>query len=552
MISASSSAQAYEYDVFISYNHKDQDDALALEEALSGFGLRVFIDREIRAGDAVPTVLARNIVRSKSVVIVFGSFGFTEYQADELRHALHHEGGLAGTAERRRVIPLILPRGPAPNGLPEEVRPLSRMSFDAGIDDRQRLSDLYYSIEGKRPPKPQAEFRSAQADASESRGTFTPAGDALAALRDSAESSGITFFLGERAAHHEGARFPNSYEMAHEIYSDPSVSLIDSEYEELLPSFDVAGTCYATRRTPTGLDTRLSKMYAGKLTYPPPVLDKLAEVIGQLRSRVAARAPWDAGVTLPQLIVTTNHDVCLERALLRAGISFARFVQLRAPSNDQAYLQTNIYRVQLEGRTLLSLEELQVKKRRPVETTDLSKLDEFIKLQRRQRWKLTAPERSVDVDDENEVLSFGDMPDVLVYKYHGSVDVPRSCTVSTDQYLEFVKYGRVPKRIQTVISSSTSLVFLGYLLLDPPFRHLHQTLLHRSGEVSVEEQNRWLIVSPTPAQSTRPAYNRLEALNWKMTAESPAKGGSFVVRADTLSFLDDLLDQIHTLEGVEA
>src|SRR5690349_15584178 len=117
----------FAYDVFLSYKSEDRPAVSMLRDALVRFGLRVFMDDQLRAGSLVSVALAEEIARSETVVIIFGPT-VGEFQWDEMIQAIHHEGGPLGTAFRRRVIPVILPKGPAPAKLPRIIQPLGRIT----------------------------------------------------------------------------------------------------------------------------------------------------------------------------------------------------------------------------------------------------------------------------------------------------------------------------------------------------------------------------------------------------------------------------------------
>ena len=63
-----------------------------------------------------------------------------------------------------------------------------------------------------------------------------------------------------------------------------------------------------------------------------------------------------------------------------------------------------------------------------------------------------------------------DSPSIVLYKFHGSLDVKNSCVISTDHYLNFImrkqEYSFIPKQVLAIIGNTPSL-FLGYGPFDP-------------------------------------------------------------------------------------
>ena len=92
------------YDVFISYNSMDRDNARNIADVLRRAGLTVWFDQwELRPGKTWQDELDVNISKSLSVAVLIGSSGIAPWQVPEVRAALSKY-----MQEGNPVIPVIL------------------------------------------------------------------------------------------------------------------------------------------------------------------------------------------------------------------------------------------------------------------------------------------------------------------------------------------------------------------------------------------------------------------------------------------------------------
>src|SRR5262249_45732263 len=141
-----------------------------------------------------------------------------------------------------------------------------------------------------------------------------------------------------------------------------------------------------------------------------------------------------------QLIFTTNLDLMIERAFIKAGIEFTRIVQHRSDTRVHVTEYRDIPR--------------------EVPTSGFSGIDSYLRGRR-------AEPRSSDA------VVLDNLKDPILYKFRGSEDIPDSCVLTSPQCFEFAKAvlrGHiVPEGIESVLSN-TRLVFLGCGLLDHDVR----------------------------------------------------------------------------------
>ena len=104
------------FDVFVSYNSRDEQIVRRLVECLKNAGIKPWFDREqIRAGDIILERLAVGLKESPVIAIAVGREGFGPHQTEEgyvaVQSSIH-----SGT----RVIPVLLPAAgkPDPTTLP--------------------------------------------------------------------------------------------------------------------------------------------------------------------------------------------------------------------------------------------------------------------------------------------------------------------------------------------------------------------------------------------------------------------------------------------------
>jgi hypothetical protein len=101
-------------------------------------------------------------------------------------------------------------------------------------------------------------------------------------------------------------------------------------------------------------------------------------------------------------------------------------------------------------------------------------------------------------------------------------------------------------------------VFLGYRLLDQPFRHLYQTLLRRAFAKARMAQAKYMICSPPPVVNEEDtadsdssgewkrnrAYGRMEVENWRLTQDAAVRIGVSVLEEWPAKFLAAVLQGI--------
>jgi hypothetical protein len=350
-----------------------------------------------------------------------------------------------------------------------------------------------------------------------------PAVEHLAsALRD----SHVTYFVG-RGVYARGPRFPPSNtSLTRQLLE--ALGVIESGYDRLLPTLDVASTCFALKNGDQKLEDRAAEIISRRSREIPPIYQTLARLLAQVHPSdqgESARRRLRGRKRAHQLIVTTNLDVLLERAFIAAGLSFSRIVQLRtreleaaptagaqavaAPGDEAGWrpaVQVNDYQVTRklgEDRVLVRGDG----QPQEISLADVDALDEWIE---------GAGKRVV----ESGAVLFSSLRQPILYKHHGSQDVLESCVLSTAQYLEFVRScsrpGFIPADVGRTIAATPAL-FLGYHPLDPDLRLLYHALL---GHLFQATNERRYALCERPRPGSGDCFRDVEAQLWDSIVEA--------------------------------
>ena len=534
------------FDVFISYSSRDRASVLRLVEKLKRRRLRVWIDEDqMRPGEPVIGMIEKGLEASKTIAVVIGKDGFGRYHQAESEVAVQTQ-----IEKKRSVIPVFLPDIPdeVEEKLPAFLRRSSYVRFRGGLDDADAFAKLLWGITGQkvntsgqkgdkgvRPPEPP------EVPGSETERLADAAAEIVGAIR---RSGNVTFFLGARSAPYEADTISRPCRITRELLGE--LELIDERYDQLLPSVDTAGTYYAMKRGPRSLEDCVARLTDDQAEAQPvvipPLYEKLAITVRRLQ-RASATGKRKRFGSEPELIVSTSLDLMCERALLRAGVPFTRFVQHRSGE----LITVNEYAgVTLDGdRVLISERNGDGGKNHEVAVPrdDMKALDEAISMTGYQRIKTAAETSVAGHVHPLKDLALSDFTEPYVYKYHGSRDVPQSCALSTDHYLRLATRPFVPDRIIEIMSNSAA-VFLGCGLLDADVLHTYGTLLQRAFRIGTEAPPRYVVLRP-PAAESKDTYRRMETGIWPKVKETALQQmGMTILEGQSSAFLDLLLTRL--------
>ena len=519
--------------VFISYNHRDKDSvlpfAMRLGDALQQYKMDVWIDElKLAGGGKWQGKITEALSQSAAVIVAVSKSGLGNWGEDEVQVALIE------STDRENDLPVTtVLLEDAPQGIEEALPPFlkirTRVDLRPGaFNERIRFWKVIWSVIGGEQPQElialfreyylnptsngdlKTENRETQKqnaardtpqdepeDAPENSPKDAPQNvskdhkeilleRAAEYYEDSLSQGNITFFLGANAACP-----PSAQEMTRELLADLDLAPADQN-TPLLPAITTAGSYYAVKRNEKGLEQKLKHIITCQSEEISQPYARLVELLAELQIKQNKRTQRRSRRRSPQLIVTTNFDILLECALLRAGLRFTRIVQNRSGKTIQVDEYTEDVPASIAqedlptirerlGESLLTIPE--VKQRleeiqQRLDEKDLTKTETEELLKEKDEVLIDWLDEHSGSQEQYKATSLSDLdiaedeeaPSIVLYKFHGSLDVKNSCVISTDHYLNFIirkqEYSFIPKQILAIIGNTPSL-FLGYGPFDP-------------------------------------------------------------------------------------
>lgn len=519
-------------DVFLSHNSKDKPSVRQIAESLEKSNLTVWLDEwELRPGTPWQVNIEAAIQNSRAIAVFIGPGGLGPWEEPEMRAALEFQ-----VRNGNPVIPIMLPGVPESvrENLPLFLRPNTWVDFRGGLTDAQALERLRWGITGEKP----ARRLSPPILATTPTGTpaSTVASDAVTNLRRVLLSGNVTYFLGSGIYEGEADAPPRACDIARSLLLE--LELIDESFDQLLPPVDIASLYYAIKSGDRILENRVSDLIFERSKVTPPLHECMVRLLLFLRARPPQRR---ARPRTAQLIVTTNLDVVLERALLRAGISFTRIVQHKSARRIDINEFGNV-QLTTDNKVEVRSKDGQVK---IVGRDQLDELDEVIATFGK-RSIVEESERGAGGQSSLHALSLQDYTEPILYKFLGSQDIPNSCAISTEHYFEFarrvLRQNCIPAQITEIIGNSPTL-FLGHSFLDPDFRLAYFTLLRKSLELATDL--RYAVQLP-PERYVGDIYRQMELKSriWERVKEAGLRIGITTVEEHPTIFLQQLLKEM--------
>src|ERR1017187_1588027 len=263
-----------DFDVFLSYSSGDKAIVAQLAAELKQLGLEVWFDEWVRTpGTPWQPDLLEGVEESAATAVCLGSAEMGKWQRVEMETALAKQ-----VEGQHRVIPVVLPNVPEDKvQLPPLLKRNTWVLLSENLSDRGTLERLYWGITGKKlsqaspePIKPEPVSNQAVARAIDS-------------LRDTLKNDNVTYLLGSGTSQGDAMLPPSACEIARGLLLD--LRLIDSDYSQLLPPVDVAGSYYAVRSGVTKLEGRIVDMIANRSANVPGAHRRLAQLVSILANR---------------------------------------------------------------------------------------------------------------------------------------------------------------------------------------------------------------------------------------------------------------------------
>lgn len=456
--------------------------------------------------------------------------------------------------ENKRLIPILLPSGKTPDDLPMLLRGLACVSFEKSVSERGVLDSLVHAITGQRPesakpPPPEP----VSPEPVPTRGTKVDPGLRRQAIRNLAgalASGPVTFFLGPNASPGRDDSYPPcASEVTGRLMRESELIKDCPKNPPCFPR-DVACDYFCVQQSKQLLEDEVAAVIQKHSRQIPLVYEKLA---GLLAKTLQTRGTTQRHHKHPQLVVTTNLDVLMERALLRQRIPFTRLVV----NLTERTMEINQY---WEEQTQNGPEKGKI-----VLATDLrqdagdEKLDEFIRDHGRSLFDPSHRDDEREGDNSPEgpegqpIVS--ELPPLdpapVLMKYCGSVDLPGTCTLSSEQAMQIAAAGvDMPSGIGAIINN-TPWLFLGYGLFDPELRLLCHTVLRESRNTPARQRDARYAVLPHPADDPFDTVRQMEIPIWENVKArwTDWRSGTHFVESRIDTFLDDLVKELSRVSG---
>ena len=492
-----------DFDTFLSYDSRDKDSIRQVFEALKARGIKPWWDEDqIRPGSSFQQDLTAAMRRCGSTCVFFGP-GRSEpgrWQRPELEFAfkLMREGN-------HRVIPVLLPEVDPGFMLPEFLPTLSCVAFKDSLDEKT-LDKLQWGITGTKPdlvPRAPERERPRVEDTSEAA-----LGDIVEWLQGAKGT--VTFIVGSNISSTQTDSPPRSSDLTLSLLQELQIAGLENA--SLLPPIDIAASYYAIRRG----DPQLEDTVGAFLDSRGPVFSSLHEQLCAFLKLRAAH-PSRGRRQQKQLIVYTNFDLNMERALLRNKIPFTRVVQHRSKSK----LVLNRYSgIQFEGSDIIA-------EGSRTRLNNVQELDDFIR---------SYGTKTVVADEVRDA----DLTEPILYKFRGSQDIQDSCTISSAHLFSYASsllasHG-VPDFLTSILQD-TYVIFLGYGFLDPDFRLIYYTLIQKA---CANPEYKKYQVQLAPEQEQTDRFRRVESGMWPKIIEAVRRQQIEIVEESGARFLERL------------
>ena len=523
------------YDVFISYNRADAAHAQEFSHALRRQDLTVFFDQdELLPGGEWRTEVEDALKASRSVALLRGRNGTGPTQEKEEKLALDHQSN----RKELLIFNVILPGAETPK-TPTFAGLNTYVDLSSGIDKLTELGRIRLALEKaakkKRPPPPSPPDPDPAL-------ALTEMNDAIDALERRVGQSHVMFLIG----HELSPTPPSTGDMA--IHLTELLKKNDPTIPEV-SSLDVAGSYYAADcNDDLAAEAEIRKLIEesaignGETAY-----DELANVIATLVAKFrpkagdGAQGPEFTPARWGLLLVCTHFDLGMERALIRAGISFRRIVQFTSEprvdvSNYSVATHGDTRQVTVSGHDGSAHAPEMVGRNNPAEMNDVIGLPV-------EPVRFTSGARSQKVKNPLETLPMiaPDAPrglQVVLYKPFGSQDRIGSCAISCDHYYRFalrsVPDRQIPAQIVEAMQNAP-IVVLGSSLFDPSYRVTYHALLSR--RLSNEQV---YVIRRRPPRPASPPQQHIESALWADVPRAWQRAGAHLIDVSEHVFLKAL------------
>ncbi|PWC40162.1 hypothetical protein TSO221_25640 [Azospirillum sp. TSO22-1] len=395
---------------------------------------------------------------TRAFVVFYGPHGLGNTQEWEISVALQR-----AQAEGIRLIPALLPDARDDRLL--MIKTLNPIIFVSASDEDEPISQIVRTIKPRRRPA---------ASAAPPTGDVNLVHDAMEYIRMSGARNGrLNLVFGPHSTLQGQDGPPGPWDLSKLFLSQFGV--VSPEHDGLLPSLDISGGYVEARQ---GLGALEEFLIERMLRAQPSEVLVYAEVARLVRGVIN-------GITAPRprretpLLFNLNVDTLLESALLFRQVPFTRVV---VNLQNRRLYATAFEAVRLdEGRFRITAAAAGRSETVTGHPRDFANL--FASLPQ-EEYAPTLPHQSYGHGNVRLVgdLSFASVQGCVLFKYHGSYDIPNTVAMTTKQYFELsAAQDLIPPRIREWLSTRPTLVF-GCSVLCSTFHQAYSSLLKESFE----------------------------------------------------------------------
>ena len=482
--------QDYQWDVFLSYRHPDKEAVKQIATTLDALSLKVWWDEwEVPPGADFEQKLWEGLKGSYATAVFIGPQTIGGWQDREVKAAIDQQ-----VRSSKPVMPVFLPGIPDPDQIDLEFL---GMNSRVVLESLDQLNRLYWGITGINLDRPR-QNRPVEVKPVVT-GETQAAEDALAWLAQWTKSGNITFFVGPGAAEGGPTFPPRNWEIARQLLREMKV--IETDDIKFLPPIDIATMLFAVSKTDPVLEETVVNLIQSRSSAIPAAHQTLAALLARLGGRERPRGRKFE----KQLILTSNIDLMMERALLRAGVRFTRVVQHKS---QHSLFVTNYHDA-------------------PFIPSQIDQLDDFI---------ISTESKTLSPD----MAAGSILAEPILYKLRGSQDIAGSCALTRPQLLAqaraVISEHLIPADLQR-IGANSPIVFLGAGLLDTDFQYMSQTVLFNAWDSDHPKY----MVQVAPEQDREDGYRQMEATIWEKIKQSAMRRNLATVEEPSTRFLQRLL-----------
>lgn len=537
------------FDVFLAHTSRDKDIVSGIYHHLTNdFGLDVFFDERTIVPD-VPGVddemqIAMALKRSSLVLICLadGRAGpYLSIEADDVERRVRKGYG-------DLVVGLI--DGAPMSGLPWYLRRYKPpLEIDSGSPAaaatwlRDKVEDLREKHETIYREKARA-LGSEDFDKEEQRFRENRV-DEMEQLMYQLKAQGVCFVTGPLTGVEVqgGGGLPGPYSMAEAIGAPPEVA---GEFNGHRVPLEVIGAWWrASSKGHPGMEAKLKQRLDQCGEHNRNFYGRFADLLRIMTEGLPRGASRSAAKVINPLVFSCNVGVFIEKALIEKGASFYRMVVDLDGGEDQ--LLVNHVQVTMDGdlRTIRN------------GAGDLL-AEQVPAAEALARFCGSGPDVGIALPaDEPPAIDLGDA--VILFKYHGSIDVQGSCVIGQDGLFRLARHREaVPEWIRTLLRDRPT-VILGSSPLLGPSQQLTQSVLR---DCLIGPRMRRLFVprrspGPRPDDNVEAAVPDADA--WFMQAEGTLLkqrinandiGNLQLIEGGQFSFIADLRERVmRALQG---